>query len=60
MSKVYFAGVKNGVNMSVGEPADINPSGFENCSLLHSHIRFEYTYYITPETNITLISGLRV
>ena len=40
---ICFVGVKNGVDMSVGEPADINPSGFENCSILHSHIRFEST-----------------
>ena len=35
----YILGEKNGLTMTFGEPLDVNPSGFENCSRLHSHIR---------------------
>ena len=34
-----FLGEQNSLNMQFGEPADFNPSGFENCSELHKHIR---------------------
>ena len=35
-----LSGEKNGLTAMVGEPANINPAGFENCSTLHTVIRF--------------------
>ena len=47
LNSTYYQtlGTKNGLDMTMGEPADFNPSGFENCSALHSHIRCYITVF---------------
>ena len=39
LDKNYDLGMQNGLDMRLGEPADFNPSWFENCSKLLDHIR---------------------
>ena len=42
---VRYSGPCNVVDLKVGEPYDINPSGYDNCERLHEFVKYVHDYF---------------